>query len=162
MNHPSLLDQLPSSLWAKSLAIIGGTHSAYIARLTCSNHNPGITVLLPDSLSSLAHGSHTASPSQGCQYSLVVVCMFCDWTYTSPVDRPLLLLWLKVCEKGCPYLETPLNLHNNWGTCFICQVFRQICAIWLVLPHLPCAHHPQSSELVTLADGIMMSQWANL
>ena len=86
--------------------------------------------------------------------------MFCDCTEASPVDRPLLLLWLKVCEKGCPYLETPLNLHSDQGTRFTHLVLQQICKHLAGVTTLALC--PPASELVTLTDGIMMSQWANL
>ena len=63
-------------------------------------------------------------------------------------------------EKIIPAWETPLKRHSNQGTHFTGQLLQQVCAVWLVLQHFPCAYHPQSSGLVEHTSGIIKTQLA--
>ena len=77
-----------------------------------------------------------------CMFSHQTEAFLCRQTTASSVAKVLL-------EKILPVWGTPLKLHNDQGTHFICQVFRQICAVWSLLQHFHWAHHPQSSGLTT-------------
>ena len=64
-------------------------------------------------------------------------------------------------EKIIPAWETPLKRHSNQGTHFTGQLLQQVCAVWLVLQHFPCAYHPQSSGLVKCTNSIIRTQLAD-
>ena len=63
-------------------------------------------------------------------------------------------------EKIIPSWGTSLELYSDWGTYFICQVFRQVCAVWLVPQHFHRAYHPQSSGRVERTNGVIKTQSA--
>lgn len=83
------------------------------------------------------NGFHTASPSHGYKYALVMVCMFSHWTYvfspfrqvTAPSVAKILL------EKIMSSWGTPLELHSDWVTHFIGQVHQKVCATWTLVQH---------------------------
>ena len=56
-------------------------------------------------------------------------------------------------EKIIHIWETSLELHSDWGTHFIGQVFQQVRVVWLFLLHFHCVHHPQSSGLLEHTHG---------
>ena len=51
-------------------------------------------------------------------------------------------------------LPVPVELPSSQGILFTIQVLWEVCIIWLVLQHVRCTYHPQSSGLVKCTNAI--------
>ena len=87
--------------------------------------------------------------------------MFSHWTEAFPYRQATASSVAKVLLKMIiPTWGTSLKLHSDQGSHLPGQALRQICAVWPVLQHFHCTHHPRSSGLVKHTNSIIKTQLA--